>query len=145
MRISPNHMSIVVNDVAAAKHFLSVLGFEETSSKVISGPVMEDYLGVKDMEAEHITMVLKEASPYFDIQLLKYRRPVSAPNEHIRDLSAIGFNHIGFAVNDLEKCLSDLKGSGIEMRTKVMEFRSHKMALIWGPEGLTFELVEKLS
>lgn len=145
LAISPNHMSIVVSDVDSAKRFLSALGFEEYSNKVISGPVMEKYLGVPDMEAEHITMVLKDADPYFDIQLLKYHRPHSLPNEHVRDLSAIGFNHFGFAVDDLEKSLNDLKAAGVEMRNEIMEFRDYKMALIWGPEGLTFELVQKLS
>ncbi|TMV09562.1 glyoxalase [Ruegeria sediminis] len=145
MAVTPNHMSIVVNDVDAAQRFLSALGFEEFSRKVISGPVMEEYLGVPDIEAEHITMVLKDADPYFDIQLLKYHRPISPQNEHIRDLSAIGFNHFAFAVDDLDKTLGALTDAGVEMRNKTMEFRDYRMAFVWGPEGLTFELVEKLA
>ncbi|MGI9524268.1 MAG: VOC family protein [Hyphomicrobiaceae bacterium] len=144
MPISPNHMSIVVNDVGAAKDFLLALGFQEQSRKMISGPVMEQYLGVRDMEAEHTTMILKDADPYFDIQILKYQKPSSPQNEHIRDLSAIGYNHFGFAVDDLDKTLRDLAEAGVEKRSETMEFRDHKMALLWGPEGLTFELVQKL-
>ncbi|MEX0347827.1 MAG: VOC family protein [Paracoccaceae bacterium] len=142
MPLTPNHMSIVVNEVEPAKEFLSLLGFEETLTKVISGPVMEEYLGVPGIEAEHITMVLKGAEPYFDIQLLKYHTPASPQNEHIRDLSAIGFNHFAFAVDDLDATLAKLKQAGVKMRNTEMDYRGYKMAFIWGPEGLTFELVE---
>ena len=49
-----DHVTIVVRDVEAAKHFFGLLGFRETHSAVISGKVMEDYMGIKGIEADHI-------------------------------------------------------------------------------------------
>ncbi len=37
-----DHVTIVVSDVEAAKHFFALLGFKVTKGAVISGPVMED-------------------------------------------------------------------------------------------------------
>ncbi len=51
-----DHVTIVVRDVEAAKRFFAFLGFMEVKSVVISGKVMEDYMGVKGIEAEHVTL-----------------------------------------------------------------------------------------
>ncbi len=144
MVMYPNHLTIAVNEVTPAKEFFELLGFEETETKFISGPVMEEYLDVPGIEAEHVTMVLKGCDPYFDIQLLKYNNPKPTPNEHVRDLTTVGFNHMCFAVEDLDATLASLKAAGVKMRNKGMEFRDYKMAFIWGPEGITIELVENL-
>jgi hypothetical protein len=79
MATNPNHVTIVVNAVAPAKHFFELLGFEEMGTKFISGPVMEEYLGVPGIEAEHVTMVLKGCEPHFDVQLLRYINPKPTP------------------------------------------------------------------
>ncbi|CTQ51567.1 putative lyase [Roseibium album] len=145
MVLNPNHMTIVVNDVEPAKAFFSLLGFEEGETKLISGEIMENYLGVPGIEAEHVTLVLKGCTPYFDIQLLKYNKPAPTQNEHVRDLTAVGYNHMCFAVDDFDATIAKLKAAGVKMRNGGMEFRNYKMAFIWGPEGITLELVQQLN
>jgi catechol 2,3-dioxygenase-like lactoylglutathione lyase family enzyme len=145
MVLNPNHMTIVVNDVEPAKKFFSLLGFEEGETKLISGETMEDYLGVPGIEAEHVTLVLKGCKPYFDIQLLKYNKPAPTQNEHVRDLTAVGYNHMCFAVDDFDATIAKLKAADVKMRNGGMEFRNYKMAFIWGPEGITLELVQQLN
>jgi catechol 2,3-dioxygenase-like lactoylglutathione lyase family enzyme len=54
-----DHVTIVVRDVEAAKRFFAFLGFKEVKSVVISGKVMEDYMGVKGVEAEHVTLAIE--------------------------------------------------------------------------------------
>ena len=89
-------------------------------------------------------MVLKGREPHFDVQLLKHNNPKPTPNEHVRDLTTIGYNHLCFAVEDLDATLAKLKAEGVELRNRVMEFRDYEMAFVWGPEGVTIELVEQL-
>lgn len=114
-------------------------------TSITKGPVMEDYLGVPGIKAEHMTMVLKGCDPYFDIQLLRYIKPEPTQNEHVRDLTTIGFNHLCFAVEVLDETLAKLTAAGVKVRNKGIEFRDYKMTFIWGPEGVTLELVEKLN
>jgi len=144
MTTSPNHFTVVVTDVAKAKSFFSLLGFDEGETKFISGKVMEDYMGVPGIDAEHVTLVLTGHEPYFDIQLLKYRNPAPQPNDYIRDLTTLGYNHLCFSVDDLDATLDKLTAAGVEMRNGGMEFRDYKMAFVWGPEGITVELVQRL-
>jgi catechol 2,3-dioxygenase-like lactoylglutathione lyase family enzyme len=58
-----DHLTIVVRDVERAKEFFAVLGFKETKSVVIAGEPFASYMGVPGIKADHVTLVLENASP----------------------------------------------------------------------------------
>jgi catechol 2,3-dioxygenase-like lactoylglutathione lyase family enzyme len=138
-----DHVTVVVRDVEAAKRFFALLGFEHERSVVISGDVFADYMGVPGIEADHVTMVLAGAVPRTEVQLLGYRTPDATPNPTIEQLNTIGFNHVCFAVENLEGEVRRLVATGIETRTKVLDFHGRKLVLLRGPEGITVELSER--
>ena len=137
-----DHVTVVVTDVESAKRFFGFLGFEEEKSVVIAGPPFSTYMGVEGIEAEHVTLVLGGASPRTEVQLLKYRHPNPAPDPGIRDLTKLGFNHVCFAVDDLEAEVARLKAAGVRLRNEIMEFHGRKLVFLSGPEGVTVELSE---
>ncbi|MGJ0620302.1 MAG: VOC family protein [Methylocystis sp.] len=137
-----DHLTIVVRDVDAAKKFFAVLGFAEAMSVVISGPPFDSYMGVPGLTAEHVTLVLENVSPRTEIQLLKYLHPEPLPDPAIRDLHRIGFNHVCFAVDDIEAEVAKIRAAGFRTRNDVMNFHSRKLVFIEGPEGVTVELAQ---
>ena len=137
-----DHITLVVRDVEAAKRFFALLGFEHDRSVVISGETFSAYMGVPDIEAEHVTLVLSGATPRVEIQLLAYRTPEPVPNPNVEDLHTIGFNHVCFAVHDLDGEVRRLRAAGIGTRTDVLDFRGCKLVFLRGPEGITVELSE---
>jgi catechol 2,3-dioxygenase-like lactoylglutathione lyase family enzyme len=137
-----DHVTVVVRDVEAAKQFFGRLGFIEDTSAVIAGPQFSTYMGVDDIEAEHVTLVLANVSPRTEVQLLKYRHPDPLPDPAIRNLTRLGFNHICFAVDDLEAEVARLKAQGVQLRNDIMEFHKRKLVFLSGPEGITVELAE---
>ncbi|AWN43682.1 VOC family protein [Methylobacterium durans] len=137
-----DHLTIVVRDLERAKAFFAVLGFREALSVVITGEPFASYMGVPDIEAEHVTLVLEQVSPRTEIQLLHYRHPDPLPDAHIRDLSRIGMNHICFSVDDVAEEVAKLKAHGFEARNAIMDFHARKLVFIDGPEGVTVELAE---
>ena len=137
-----DHVTIVVRDVEAAKRFFSLLGFQEEKSVVIKGPQFATYMGVEGIEAEHVTLVLTDVSPRTEVQLLKYRHPDSLRDPAIGNLTKLGFNHICFAVEDLEATVAKVKANGVQLRNDVMNFHSRKLVFLSGPEGITVELAE---
>lgn len=137
-----DHVTIVTRDVDTAKRFFGLLGFREDKSVVISGPQFSAYMGVADIEAEHVTLVLDGAVPRVEVQLLKYHHPAPLPDPAIRDLTKLGFNHVCFAVDDMESALATLKAHGIRLRNEVMVFHDRKLVFLEGPEGITVELAE---
>ena len=137
-----DHVTIVVRDLDQAKRFFGLLGFKEAITVVISGETMDQYMGVKGMEADHVTLVLEHAEPRTEIQLLRYRRPAALPDPHISDLNKLGFNHVCFAVEDIEAEVAKMRAAGFETRNEIMDFHARKLVFLAGPEGVTVELSE---
>jgi catechol 2,3-dioxygenase-like lactoylglutathione lyase family enzyme len=135
-----DHLTIVVRDVGRAKAFFAALGFREAMSVVIAGEPFASYMGVPGIEAEHVTLVLEDASPRTEIQLLRYRHPEPLPDPHIRDLYKVGMNHICFAVEDIEAEVAKLETHGFKTRNAIMDFHSRRLVFVDGPEGVTIEL-----
>jgi catechol 2,3-dioxygenase-like lactoylglutathione lyase family enzyme len=109
-------------------------------SVVIAGEPFASYMGVPGIEADHVTLVLENASPRTEIQLLRYRQPEPLPDPHIRDLYKVGMNHICFAVENIEAEVAKLRANGFKTRNEIMDFHSRKLVFIDGLEGVTIEL-----
>lgn len=137
-----DHLTVVVNDVENAKRFFALLGFVEAASVVITGERFASYMGVPGIEAQHVTLALENVSPRTEIQLLKYLRPDPLPDPDIRDLHKIGFNHVCFAVDDIEAEIARLRAGGYQTRNEVLDFHARKLVFIDGPEGVTVELAQ---
>lgn len=135
-----DHVTVVVRDLAAARRFFGLLGFQEIKAVVISGKVMEDYMGVSGIEADHVTLAIE--NPHTEVQLLHYRQPDAIADPNIRQLNKIGFNHICFGVDDLEAEIARLTAAGVKLRNKMMDFHDRKLVFLEGPEGITIELAE---
>ena len=135
-----DHVTVVVRDIDQARTFFALLGFEEDRAVVISGPTFERYMGVQGIEAEHMTLVLAKATPRCEVQLLKYHHPDPIPDAASERLDRLGFNHICFAVDDIEAEVAKLQAHGIRTRNEIMDFHLRKLVFLAGPEGITVEL-----
>src|SRR5262249_34818493 len=137
-----DHVTIVVRDVEPAMQFFALLGFREEKSVLISGAQMSRYMGVDGIEAEHHTLVLTRSDPRLEVQLLRYLHPDPIENPHIATFRVVGFNHICFAVDDLDAELARLRANGVQTRNEVMDFHDRKLVFLDGPEGITVELAQ---
>jgi catechol 2,3-dioxygenase-like lactoylglutathione lyase family enzyme len=137
-----DHVTMVVRDVEKAKTFFAMLGFVEQQSVMISGSQFSNYMGIADIEAEHVTLTLPDASPRLEVQFLRYRHPDAIQDRDVGRLNRLGFNHVCFAVDDIETEVRRLTASGIEMRNEIMQFHDRKLVFITGPEGITLELAQ---
>jgi catechol 2,3-dioxygenase-like lactoylglutathione lyase family enzyme len=135
-----DHVTVVVRDVERAKAFFALLGFAEDQSVVIAGPRFEQYMGVPGIEAQHVTLVLAGATPRCEVQLLCYQQPAVREDPTIERLDRVGFNHICFAVDDIEAEVERLRAHGVRTRNAIMDFHRRKLVFLEGPEGITIEL-----
>jgi catechol 2,3-dioxygenase-like lactoylglutathione lyase family enzyme len=137
-----DHITVVVRDLDQARRFFGLLGFAEDKAVVIKGPVMDAYMGVPGIEADHVTLVLRGVMPRLEVQLLRYRHPEPLADPNIERLEKVGFNHVCFAVDDIEAEVARLRAQGIVVRNELMDFHSRKLIFLKGPEGITVELSE---
>ena len=139
-----DHVTLVVRDLEEARRFFKLLDFREEISVVISGEKFAQYMGVAGIEADHVTLVLENARPRTEVQLLRYRNPEALPDPLVQNLLKLGLNHICFAVDDLEATLARMKANGFTARNEVMDFHQRKLVFLRGPEGVTVELSQWL-
>jgi catechol 2,3-dioxygenase-like lactoylglutathione lyase family enzyme len=139
-----DHVTIAVSDLRAASDFFGLLGFVETRSVVVSGEEMSRYMGIPDWEADHVTLELTGAVTHQEVQLLHFHHPRVEPDPHQANLARPGFNHVCFAVDDLDATLADLRSAGVTVRSDVMTFHDRRLVFVLGPDDVTIELAEWL-
>ena len=137
-----DHVTMAVTDPAAAVGFFALLGFELDKDVVSKGPVMDQYMGIADLEARHITLALRDATPRLEVQLLHFLKPPVKRAEDIARLDRIGFNHICFAVEGIDALIDKVTAAGVRLRNQPMTFHDRKLVFLEGPEGITVELAE---
>jgi catechol 2,3-dioxygenase-like lactoylglutathione lyase family enzyme len=139
-----DHVTIAVRDVAGAIQFFALLGFRVDKSVVIAGEKFARYMGVDDIDAEHVTLVHESARPRLEVQILRYRHPEPRQDPNSARLDKLGFNHVCFAVADLASVVEALVAGGVRLRNELMEFHDRKLVFLEGPEGITVELAQWL-
>jgi len=87
-------------------------------------------------------LVSKQATPRFEIQLLRLIRPERLSDADLDNLARPGYNRICFAVKELEAEVKRLMSQGVSLRNEVMDFHARKLVFLSGPEGITVELAE---
>ena len=137
-----DHVPVADRDADAGLCFFALLGSREVKSVVINGGPFAEYMGVPGIEAEHRTLVLENATPRFEKQLLTYRQPAVHADPAAGDLARTGFNHICFAVDDLDAEVARLTAAGVKLRNEVMLFHDRKRVFVAGPEGVVVELAQ---
>ena len=69
---NPDHVTIAVANAATAIEFFELLGFRKQHVVMIDGGPPARYMGMPNMKAQHITLVLEGCEPRFEIQLLEF-------------------------------------------------------------------------
>ena len=139
-----DHVTVVVRDVEGAKKFFALLGFKDEIDTVISGEALSTYMGISNIEARHVTLVLQGCTPRFEIQLLHYMNPPVVKDPDTADLHRTGYNHLAFRVENLDSEVNRLKEAGVVIKNQSVAFHDRKLVFLAGPEDVTIELVEWL-
>jgi catechol 2,3-dioxygenase-like lactoylglutathione lyase family enzyme len=136
-------VTVAVADAATAITFFELLGFRKDHVATIDGGTPAEYMGMPDMKAQHITLVLEGSDPRFEIQLLEFEpTPGDDPGEHPTNLRRRGYNHLAFRVDDIEVATKHLTDNGVKLLSDEMDYISRQLRLFEGPEGITLELVQ---
>jgi len=140
---NPDHVTVAVADAAPAIEFFGLLGFRKDHVVTIDGGEPATYMGMPEMQAQHITLVLEGAEPHFEIQLLAFDPPpAKAAEDHPTNLRHRGFNHLAFRVDDIAATTAHLVEHGVTLLSDEMDYISRKLRFFEGPEAITLELVE---
>jgi catechol 2,3-dioxygenase-like lactoylglutathione lyase family enzyme len=145
MITSTEHFSFTVGNIDDALHFFrDLLGLEATPIAEVDD---EDVRRIVGMPTARLRTSLVNIPDGNKIELIEYVQP---KGERISLATCnAGVAHIAFVVDDLEKMYHDLSREGVEFVNAPVRAPGNDGKGMWdvcyfrGPDGITFELIEK--
>jgi catechol 2,3-dioxygenase-like lactoylglutathione lyase family enzyme len=139
-----HHVSVVVDDLEAAKEFFVVLGMELEGESPIEGPWV-DRVNALDGVRVDIAM-MRTPDGHGRLELTKFHHPavVRADPENALG-NTLGLRSLMFAVDDLDATVADLRARGAELIGDVAQYQDiYRLCYVRGPAGIIVALAEEL-
>ena len=139
-----DHVSVVVDDLEAAKAFFVELGMELQGEAPIEGPAVDRLNALDGIRVDIAMMRVPGTSD--GLELTKFHTPAAiGADQAAAPPNALGLRSVMFAVDDLDDSLSRLRPHGAELVGQVERFdNGYRLAYVRGPAGIIVALAEEL-
>lgn len=140
-----DHVSVVVDDLAAAIDFFTTLGMALEGQMPVAGPSVDRLCGLEGVQAD--IAMMRTPDGHGRLELTKFRNPdlveagsVNAPP------NTLGLRQIMFAVEDIDDTVARLRAHGAELVGEIVQYEDkYRLCYIRGPAGIIVALAEELS
>ena len=139
-----DHVSVVVDDLEAAKAFFVELGMELEGEAPIEGPWV-DRVNALDGVRVNIAM-MRTPDGHGRLELTKFHTPAAISAEPENALgNTLGLRSIMFVVDDIDATVAGLRAHGTEFVGEVAQYQdSYRLCYVRGPAGIIVALAEQL-
>nr|WP_202885124.1 VOC family protein [Actinopolymorpha cephalotaxi] len=139
-----HHVSVVVEDLEAAKAFFVELGMELEGEAPIKGPWV-DRINALDGVRVDIAM-LRTPDGHGRLELTKFHHPeVISPEPKNALGNTLGLRSIMFAVDDVDAAVAGLRAHGGELIGEVEQYEDiYRLCYVRGPGEIIVALSEEL-
>ena len=140
-----DHVSVVVDDLEAAKAFFLELGLELEGEAPIEGPWVDRVNGLDGIRV--VIAMMRTPDGHGRLELTKFHSPTVVSPEPANALgNTLGLRSVMFAVDDLDATVARLRAHGAELVGEVVEYQdSYRLCYVRGPAGIIVALAEQLS
>jgi catechol 2,3-dioxygenase-like lactoylglutathione lyase family enzyme len=140
-----DHVSVVVDDLEAAKAFFVALGMQLEGEAPIEGDAVDRLNGLDGIRV-NIAM-LRTPDGHGRLELTKFHAPAAVSPEPANALgNTLGLRSIMFTVDDIDATVADLQARGAERIGEVVQYEdSYRLCYLRGPAGIIVALAEQLS
>ena len=139
-----DHVSVVVDDLDAAKEFFVALGMELEGEAPIEGPWV-DRVNALDGVRVDIAM-MRTPDGHGRLELTKFHHPtVVKPQPENALGNTLGLRSVMFAVDDVDATVATLCAHGGELIGEVVQYEDkYRLCYMRGPAGIIVALAEEL-
>jgi catechol 2,3-dioxygenase-like lactoylglutathione lyase family enzyme len=139
-----DHISVVVDDLAAAIKFFSVLGMTIEGKAPVKGPWVDQINGLKNVRVDIVMM--RTADGHGRLELTKFRSPkLVAIKPAIAPPNALGLRSVMFVVESVDDTVARLRDTGADLVGEVAQYEDmYKLCYMRGPAGIIVSLAEEL-
>lgn len=140
-----DHVSVVVDDLGAAKAFFVELGMELDGEAPIEGRWV-DRVNALDGVRVDIAM-MRTPDGHGKLELTKFHRPTAVHPEPENALgNTLGLRSIMFAVDDIDDVVARLQARGNKLVGELVQYEDkYRLCYVRGPEGIIVALAEQLN
>jgi catechol 2,3-dioxygenase-like lactoylglutathione lyase family enzyme len=140
-----DHVSIVVEDLAAAIAFFTALGMTREGEAQIEGPWVDRINGLEDIRVDIVMMKTPDGPGR--LELTKFRNPPLVEIQPvIAPPNALGLRSVMFAVDSVDDTVARLRATGAELVGEVAQYENmYRLCYVRGPAGIIVSLAEELS
>jgi catechol 2,3-dioxygenase-like lactoylglutathione lyase family enzyme len=140
-----DHVSIVVEDLAAAVAFFTELGMTKDGEAPIEGPWVDRVNGIEGIKVDIVMM--RTPDGHGRLELTKFHNPKLVELEPaIAPPNALGLRSVMFTVESVDDTVARLRAEGAELIGEVAQYEDkYKLCYMRGPAGIIVALAEELS
>ncbi|MCW2637291.1 MAG: Glyoxalase/bleomycin resistance protein/dioxygenase [Blastococcus sp.] len=140
-----DHVSVVVDDLAAAIAFFAELGMELEGTAPIEGPSVDRLNGLDGVRVD--IAMMRTPDGHGRLELTKFHAPAAVRAEPEKaPPNTLGLRSIMFAVDDVDASVAGLRAHGAELVGDVVQYGdSYRLCYVRGPGGILVALAEQLS
>ncbi len=139
-----DHVSVVVDDLAAAIAFFTALGMTREGEMPVEGPWVDRVNGLESVQVDIVMMVTPDG--HGRLELTRFRHPKLVESEPaIAPPNTLGLRSVMFAVENLDDTVARLRANGAELIGEVVQYENmYRLCYIRGPAGIIVSLAEEL-
>jgi catechol 2,3-dioxygenase-like lactoylglutathione lyase family enzyme len=143
-----DHVSVVVDDLAAAIAFFAELGMELEGEAPIEGRWVDRVSGLDDVRVD--IAMMRTPDGHGKLELTKFHTPAAIRIEPTNaPANVLGIRSIMFAVDDIDDIddvIARLRTHSAELVGEVAQYEDiYRLWYVRGPEGIIVALAEQLS
>ena len=139
-----DHVSVVVDDLAAAIAFFSELGLEREGEATVAGEWVDR---VNGLEGVHVDIVMmRTPDGHGRLELTKFRNPNLVESEPATaPPNTLGLRSVMFAVEGIDDTVARMRAHGAELVGEVAQYKDmYRLCYVRGPAGIIVALAEEL-
>jgi catechol 2,3-dioxygenase-like lactoylglutathione lyase family enzyme len=139
-----DHVSVVVDDLAAAVAFFTALGMTIEGEARVEGPWVDRINAIEGIQVDIVMM--RTPDGHGRLELTKFRNPeLVAIEPAIAPPNALGLRSVMFAVESVDDTVARLRAHGGELVGEVVQYEDiYRLCYMRGPAGIIVSLAEEL-
>ena len=140
-----DHVSVVVDDLAAAIAFFTALGMTREGETSVEGPWVDRVNGLESVQVDIVMM--RTPDGHGRLELTKFRNPKPVEIEPaIAPPNTLGLRSVMFAVENVDDTVTRLRANGAELVGEVVQYKDmYRLCYMRGPGSIIVALAEELS
>ena len=137
-----DHISVVVDDLAAAVAFFATLGMTVAGEAPIEGQWVDRANGIDNVQVDIVMMQTPDR--HGRLELTKFRHPTLVALEPaIVPPNALGLRSVMFAVESVDDTVARLRAHSAELIGEVVQYEDrYRLCYMRGPAGIIVALAE---